>query len=161
LPALPALRYRYAFQDEQAWLHRTLADLPRGCTVYSLPVRRSAFGLDLDGSLDLPRSTLVLAHPELSFVTLRDAPSDQEPRDACAVYYETSACSIRPTAEVRARFRAALDWYGSECPAMRARVGPEIASGDVSAAATNDLFGGARPRVSLRWWRRPGSPVNR
>jgi hypothetical protein len=157
VPALPAYRYRYTFQDEQAWLRGALADVPLGCTVYSLPVRSPAFEIDLDGSLDVSSSTLRLAYPELSFVTLPvDATAYADPRDACAVYYETSACSMQPTRDVRARLPAALAWYGAACAAMRARVesGP-IAWAEVSAASTNDLFGDVRPRVGMYWWRRP------
>jgi hypothetical protein len=158
VPALGAYRHRYTFQDEQAWLAGALESVAPGCTVATLPVRRPAFGIDLDGSLDVARSTLPLARPDLAFVTLPlEAPAEAAPPAECVAYYESSACSIQQTPEVRARFGAALDWYGAACPAMRAITEPApFASAEVSASATNDLFGGVPPHVSLRWWRRPG-----
>ncbi len=156
-PAIPAYRYRYAFQDEYAELRKAVTVLPDGCVVASLPVRHASFGLDLDASLDLARSPLPLAHPQLRFITLPlDVSSVSNAAFSCMVYYETSACSIQFTAEVQRRFQSAFARYRTACREMRNRVAPEpLWTREVSANATNDLFGGIPPRVSLLWWRRP------
>src|SRR5205085_2415963 len=76
VPAVPAYRYRYTFQDEYRFLRRQLAAaaLPEGGAVFQVRVRDQAFERDLDCCLDAPRSPLVIAHKSLRFQAMARPP---------------------------------------------------------------------------------------
>jgi hypothetical protein len=144
-----AFSFRYTFQDEYVFLRHALASVPSSCTVAQLPVRDQRFGRDLDCCLDAPRSTLTLAFPSLSFVTI---PEGKLPDADCIAYYETAACSMRDTDEVEKRYRPALVYLRETCPRLSGEGGlGELATAKVAPHAIGDLFsGGPAPTVTLR-----------
>lgn len=151
-----AYAYRYAFQDEYAFLATELARLPDGCTVYTLPTRvPEAFPRDLDCCLAAERSPLAARFPALR---VRALPAEEGARvaslpaaDACAVLYEGAVCT--PLATSDPDFVTAGAYYARRCEAARSRhAGALLAEARVSPATTRGFFGETAPRVRLWRW---------
>jgi hypothetical protein len=151
LPALPAYRYRYTFQDEYRFLRRALATLPDGCSVVQLPVRHLRFDRDPDCCLDVARSPLTLAYPRLRFVTLDsddpDVPSQPDP--GCTAFYRGAACSLKDTVEGRAHHAAAARYFAEQCALVEPPGANALAESPVSDHTADDLFAGRPPVVRL------------
>lgn len=153
----PAWTVRYTFEDEYTFLRRAASSLPAGCTVYQVQLRDRSFERDLDCCLDAPRSPLVIAYPNLRFVSLDGEPeawrAELDGARGCVAYYQSAACGLQTTAEVLARHPRTVAALTRRCEAARAWGAQRpVATETVSARSTNELFAGVRPRVGLWIW---------
>lgn len=149
---LGAYRQRFTFEAEYAFLAQHLADLPAGCTVNEVSMRDAAFEHDLDCCLDAAHSPLIVRYPKLHFRELTT--SEAIPHDAgCQAYYESAACSLRDTTEVRRTFpraKHALDAFCRRAARMPASV---VGQETITGHSTNDMFDHKPPSVRLLRWR--------
>lgn len=119
--SVPALSYRYTFQDEYQFLHRELARLSPTCTVVTLPVRHSSMPRDLDCCMALPNSSLGLAFPRMNLIELED--QDERFDDLgteCVVYYENPICNLDPGPEWENMLDETKAIFRERCARIRA-----------------------------------------
>ena len=141
LEARSAYRYRYAFQDEYAFLRDALAEIEPDCVVYQLPIRRQGFERDLDCCLDLPRSPMPAAYPAMTFAPLDLASPPAPEPDTCTVWFAGAPCGFDPDAFAGERNPVAVRTFAEECAAVgRLFELDQIAAGFAAPEATQDLF---------------------
>jgi len=156
-PALTAYRATYAFQAEYRILRGALAEADPGCVVTQIPVR--AVGeRDLDCCLDVPRTPLTAAFPDLEFRNLPDRihPDhllDLTGNESCVYYYAGATCSLVRTGETKAVDLPAMAWLEEYCGALRMPDGMEaVRRGEVPPVSTNPLFGQDPVPVTVYRW---------
>ena len=137
-----ARAFRYAFQDEYAFLRSATVELDEDCTVLQLPVRRGEFQRDLDCCLDAPRSPLLLARPNSRWRYLEPGRGlSAAASDACVLYYEGAACSLADTATTRERNPVALRWFQEQCGPAREALGAKlIGEQTISSESTTGIL---------------------
>jgi len=161
LLAIPAYRQEFTFQAEYDFLRTSLAELPDGCTVVMPLLRDSRFQRDLDCCLDVPRSPLVIAYPRLRFHHLLPDQIDlQSDTEGCVAFYESAACSLRPTEFALGDHTVALEVLPDQCARILTEqsltaVGEDI----ITPHVPNDLFDHQPIHVGL--WKKTPSPSNR
>ncbi len=151
LVARPAWQVKYTFQEEFEWLRGQLAQQPAGCTVAQVAVTRGQTqGNDVDCCLDLPRSPLVAAFPDITFARVDSADDLAALPGACRLYYEGSACALVETAELKSRNATELAWYKTHCADVRHTAGlTQLAETALTPYAHVDAFGGKPVPVRL------------
>jgi hypothetical protein len=146
---LPAYRATFTFHEEYRFLRPLLASTDPNCTVYQIPVRSNLYELDLDCCLDGPNSPLRLAHGGRQLKNL-DLLAPALPDDGCSLYYESAACSMQATPEVRSRRSETHRAIQSACSTMRdAHEWKVLGRAQVSGHSTHDVFGEHLPTVRL------------
>ena len=147
-----AYEQRFTFQDEYDFLDRELENVEADCVVAQIQIRAPEIERDLDCCLWSPLSPLVIAHPEIRFVSIAEPSwlTRLFETEECVLYYESSICGIDQENSAAEGIVSGYHWVNSLCGEILNGVRwVPVAEETITAHATKAFFAGDTVQVRL------------